>query len=167
MWVGRGALGGWRVTSLVQGAGCAARSSLPVLCPATAHLPPTRTAPYTSPTHPAPCTVHPPPVQADDGPSKARDKFVLSVAYSPDGRLLAAGTTDGGVAVFDVAAGKLLRTLEGHLKPVRSLAFTPGTCACVLCACLWYIDCVCVCCVCGWQMQPRSRLPFSLTSQTL
>ncbi|GAB4815773.1 hypothetical protein N2152v2_002819 [Parachlorella kessleri] len=55
-----------------------------------------------------------------------KERFVLSVAYSPDGRRLAAGSMDGTVAVFDVATGGLLHTLEGHFKPVRGLAFTPG-----------------------------------------
>ena len=30
------------------------------------------------------------------------------------------------VQVYDVATSKLMATLEGHHKPVRSLAFTPG-----------------------------------------
>lgn len=55
-----------------------------------------------------------------------RERFVLSVAYSPDGRRIAAGGMDGTVAVFDTATGKMLHTLEGHFKPVRDLTFTPG-----------------------------------------
>lgn len=51
----------------------------------------------------------------------------MSVAYSPDGRLIACGTQIGTVAIFDVEAGKLVSVLEGHYKPVRSLTFTPGT----------------------------------------
>lgn len=51
---------------------------------------------------------------------------MLSVAYSPDGRRLACGSMDGTVAVFDTASGKLLHTLDGHFKPIRSLTFTPG-----------------------------------------
>ena len=43
--------------------------------------------------------------------------FVLSVAYSPDGRRLACGTMDGTVAVFDTATAQLLHTL-----PVRGRA---------------------------------------------
>ena len=58
-----------------------------------------------------------------------KECFVLSVAYSPDGRRLASGSMDGTVAVFDTASGKLLHTLDGHFKPVRSLAFTPGALA--------------------------------------
>ena len=63
-------------------------------------------------------------VQAEDAFKK--DSFVLSVAQSPDGRRLASGSMDGSVAVFDMATGSLLHTLEGHFKPVRSLCFTPG-----------------------------------------
>jgi WD repeat-containing protein 61 len=54
-----------------------------------------------------------------------KEKFVLSVAYSPDGSRLACGSMDGTVAVFDLGSSKLLHTLEGHYKPVRSLTFTP------------------------------------------
>lgn len=56
-----------------------------------------------------------------------REKFVLSVAYSPDGRRIAAGGMDGTVALFDAATGKLLHTLDGHFKPVRDLTFTPDS----------------------------------------
>lgn len=63
-------------------------------------------------------------VQADEKFKK--DKFVLSVAFSPDGRRLACGVMDGTIAVFDVPSGKLLNTLTGHHKPVRDVCFTPG-----------------------------------------
>jgi WD repeat-containing protein 61 len=65
--------------------------------------------------------------QADEKFKK--DKFVLSVAFSPDGRRLACGVMDGTIAVFDVPSGKLLNTLTGHHKPVRDVCFTPGTTA--------------------------------------
>ena len=54
------------------------------------------------------------------------DKFVLSVAYSPDGKRIAAGAMDGSVAVFDVHQGRLMHVLEGHKMPVRDVAFSPG-----------------------------------------
>ncbi|VFQ62806.1 unnamed protein product [Cuscuta campestris] len=53
-------------------------------------------------------------------------KFVLSVAWSPDGRLIACGSMDGTISVFDVPRGKFLHFLEGHCMPVRSLAFSPS-----------------------------------------
>ncbi|KAE8688469.1 WD repeat-containing protein VIP3 [Hibiscus syriacus] len=52
-------------------------------------------------------------------------KFVLSVAWSPDGRRLACGSMDGTISVFDVALAKFLHHLEGHYMPVRSLVFSP------------------------------------------
>jgi WD repeat-containing protein 61 len=55
-----------------------------------------------------------------------KERFVLSVAYSPDGKRLACGSMDGTVGVFDTDSGKLLHTLDGHFKPVRALTFTPG-----------------------------------------
>ena len=51
---------------------------------------------------------------------------VLAVALSPDGRLLASGkSADHFVYLWDVATGKRLRRLSGHLDCVRALAFSP------------------------------------------
>ncbi|KAL9239876.1 hypothetical protein vseg_014155 [Gypsophila vaccaria] len=55
----------------------------------------------------------------------ATKKFALSVAWSPDGRRLACGSMDGTITVFDMDIGKFLHHLEGHLMPVRTLAFSP------------------------------------------
>ncbi|KAL5736951.1 hypothetical protein ACOSQ2_031739 [Xanthoceras sorbifolium] len=52
-------------------------------------------------------------------------KFVLSVAWSPDGRRLACGSMDGTISIFDVARAKFLHHLEGHSMPVRSLVYSP------------------------------------------
>lgn len=60
---------------------------------------------------------------ADKSSSK---KFVLSVAWSPDGRRIACGSMDGTVSVFDTDRGKFLHHLEGHCMPVRSLVFSPA-----------------------------------------
>ena len=48
-----------------------------------------------------------------------------SVAFSPDGRWLAAGATDGLVYVLDAQTFELLRWLEGHAGEVNSVAFSP------------------------------------------
>lgn len=56
---------------------------------------------------------------------KGNKKFVLSVAWSPDGRRLACGSMDGTISIFDVARAKFLHHLEGHFMPVRSLVFSP------------------------------------------
>ena len=63
-------------------------------------------------------------LQADE--KHKREKFVLSVAFSPDGKRLACGVMDGTVVVFDVPSSKLMHTLTGHHKPVRDVCFTPG-----------------------------------------
>ena len=57
---------------------------------------------------------------------KKKEAFALSIAFSPDGRLLACGGMKGGIGLFNVESGKLITMLEGHYKPVRSLVFTPG-----------------------------------------
>jgi WD repeat-containing protein 61 len=54
-------------------------------------------------------------------------RFVLAVAYSPDGAYLAAATIDGGVAIFDVARGSSLHELSASCMPVRALAFSPDS----------------------------------------
>jgi WD40 repeat protein len=51
---------------------------------------------------------------------------VLSVAFSPDGKLLASGSADHTVKLWAADTGEELRTLVGHLGYISSLAFSPG-----------------------------------------
>jgi WD40 repeat protein/tRNA A-37 threonylcarbamoyl transferase component Bud32 len=49
---------------------------------------------------------------------------VLSLSFSPDGSMLAAGSDDGVVRLFDVARGTEIFALEGHQARVYALAFS-------------------------------------------
>lgn len=52
------------------------------------------------------------------------DAGVTSVAISPDGRHVAAGSLDTIVRIWDVATGNLIERLRGHTDSVYSVAFT-------------------------------------------
>jgi WD40 repeat protein len=52
--------------------------------------------------------------------------IVWSLAFSPDGKELAAGTADGGIHLHNPADGKLVRSLAGHGSAVTGLQFHPG-----------------------------------------
>src|SRR5579883_2708056 len=51
--------------------------------------------------------------------------LAMSVAFSPDGKLLAAGQYDHTVKLWDVATGKEKGHLKGHTGPVFSVSFSP------------------------------------------
>ena len=64
-----------------------------------------------------------------DAISKGHSSYVRSVAFGqgPDGRmLLASGSRDNTVRLWDPATGKLIRSLTGHSEPVYSVAFGQG-----------------------------------------
>ena len=48
-----------------------------------------------------------------------------AIAFSPDGGLIATGTGEGLVRIWDVQSGEVLRTLEGHIYAVRYVLFSP------------------------------------------
>jgi WD40 repeat protein len=55
-----------------------------------------------------------------------REDLPSSVAWSPDGRLLASGSDDRTVHVWEADTGKGERTLEGHRGAVRSVIWSPN-----------------------------------------
>jgi hypothetical protein len=58
-------------------------------------------------------------------PQLGHSSDVNSVAFSPDGKLLASGSDDKTVKLWDVASGRELRTLSGHSNKITSVAFSP------------------------------------------
>jgi WD40 repeat protein len=47
------------------------------------------------------------------------------VAFSPDGKIFASGSSDQTIKLWDIATGAELRTLRGHTYSVLSVAFSP------------------------------------------
>src|SRR5262249_41200268 len=58
---------------------------------------------------------------------KGHKEVVSIVAYSPDGRVLASGTTQGTVILWHPSSGKLLRTLIDNRPNLSSIAFSPDS----------------------------------------
>ena len=50
---------------------------------------------------------------------------VNSLAFSPDGSILASGNDEDAILLWDVNTGELLETFEGHTHGVDSVAFSP------------------------------------------
>lgn len=50
---------------------------------------------------------------------------VLGVIFSPDGKVLATGSRDKTIKLWDPKSGELKRTLTGHTGHVESLTFSP------------------------------------------
>lgn len=61
----------------------------------------------------------------NDPDSLNNDAGVTSVAISPNGQLVAAGSLDTVVRIWDVSTGSLIERLRGHRDSVYSVAFTP------------------------------------------
>jgi WD40 repeat protein len=53
--------------------------------------------------------------------------YVRAVAFSPDGRMLAAGFLHGAIKIWEVYSGLNSLRLEGHLASVNSVSFSPDS----------------------------------------
>jgi WD repeat-containing protein 61 len=68
------------------------------------------------------------------GTTETKGKFIMSVAYSPDGKLIAAGGQEGHVYVINRETKKILHTFTGHSQPVRALVFSVDS-SLLICGC--------------------------------
>ena len=50
---------------------------------------------------------------------------INSVSFSPDGKLLASGSDDETIRLWDVSTGQTLHTLDEHESYVNSVSFSP------------------------------------------
>jgi len=50
---------------------------------------------------------------------------ISSLAFSPDGRTILAGSSCGAAMRWDARTGKRLQTFKGHVGPIRCVAFGP------------------------------------------
>ena len=56
---------------------------------------------------------------------EGRTGFITALVFSPDGRRALSGGGDRQMHLWDVASRTLIRSFNGHEKPVWSVAFTP------------------------------------------
>ncbi|HYJ87755.1 MAG TPA: hypothetical protein VEW46_16950 [Pyrinomonadaceae bacterium] len=49
---------------------------------------------------------------------------ITTLAFSPDGKMLASGRTDGSINLWSVAAQKEVKTISAHPRPITSIAFS-------------------------------------------
>ena len=81
------------------------------------------------PIHPPQCFQTPTPQLAILNPSHSLEGHtaeVLSLDFSPDGNLIASGSIDNTMRIWDVRDVRLLRTMHGHPFPILTLKFSPN-----------------------------------------
>jgi WD40 repeat protein len=57
--------------------------------------------------------------------AKLEVEDAVSIAFSPDNHVLATGSLDGTLRLWDLAEGGLLMEVKGHYRQIQRLAFTP------------------------------------------
>ena len=65
------------------------------------------------------------PASASPWPPSRSSTEGNALSYSPDGRLLAATNTGGGLVIIDATSGQIVARLAGHVSDVGDLAWSP------------------------------------------
>jgi len=99
----------------------------PTLVPATLTPEPVAPTPADTETPTATANAIPTPEQITPAANKvfSANNPVLCIAFSPDGRILAAGDENGTVTLWDVVSGRVVHALAGHTGAVFSVGFAP------------------------------------------
>ena len=61
----------------------------------------------------------------DESSNAGADNYIRSACFSPDGTLIATGSEDRIVRVWDIAKRSVRQALSGHKSEIYSLAFSP------------------------------------------
>ena len=72
------------------------------------------------------CPIHASPPDAAPRLLSGHASDILSIAFSPNGHLLATAGTDQTIRLWDPESGRDLKVLRGHLGAVHALAFSPN-----------------------------------------
>jgi WD40 repeat protein len=56
---------------------------------------------------------------------QGHDGVIMAVSFSPDGKIIATGSFDKTIKIWQASNGKLLKTLKGHQDRLWSLSFSP------------------------------------------
>lgn len=51
--------------------------------------------------------------------------MVSGLSFSPNSQILATGTSEGSILIWDVPSGKFITKLPGHARSVSDVCFTP------------------------------------------